>query len=302
MRTLKQEFEFAEAQKQVLTIQAGKKITKLYKQLAELMAGELSRLPKDSSFISNSIKRMYLENYIAAFDSEIDKITSQVGSSTKEDMSSMAWIIVNANQNWMNQFGMDTTRAFSAVPTDVVNYILRGQIYKGDWNFSDAIWGTNQKIKRDLREIIAKGVAAQKPTYDIAKDLEKYVNPAAKKDWEWSKVYPGTSKKIDYNAQRLARTMIQHTYQQTLRNTVKDNPFVEGFIWRSAFTERTCDLCMDRDGVFYRIGSEPLDHPNGLCWLEPAMNKSMDQIADELADWIKGSYNPALDKWAKSMY
>lgn len=301
MRTLRQEFEFAEAKKQILTIQASKRVTKMYKQLAKDMAKELEQLPKDSPFISNSIKQMYLENYITAIDSEIDKLTQEIGVTTKADMEKISEIVVKANKDWMNQFGMDTTKAFSTVPTDVVNYILSGDIYKGNWNFSNAIWGNNRKTKDDLREIIAKGVAAQKPTYDIAKDLEKYVNPSAKKDWEWSKVYPGTSKKVDYNAQRLARTMIQHTYQQTLRATCKDNPFVDGFIWRSAFTERTCELCMDRDGLFFKTGSEPLDHPNGLCWLEPAMNKSMNEIADELADWVHGSSNPALDKWAKSI-
>lgn len=301
MRTLKQEFEFAEAKKQILTAKTVKQITKLYTQLEKQLAEKLNKLPKESPFISNSIKRMYLENYISAMDLEIDKLTQQVGSTTKNSMQSIAEILVRANKDWMNQFGMDTTEAFSTVPTDVVNYILNGDIYKGNWNFSNAIWGDNRKIKEDLREIIAKGVAAQKPTYDIAKDLEKYVNPKAKKDWEWSKVYPGTKKKVDYNAQRLARTMIQHTYQQTLRITCRNNPFVDGFIWRSAFTERTCELCMDRDGVFYEKGSEPLDHPNGLCWLEPAMSKSMDQIADELADWVNGKDNPALDKWAKSM-
>ena len=302
MRTLKQEFEFAEAKKQMLTIQATKRITKMYKQLAKDMAKELEQLPKESPFISNSIKQMYLENYIAAIDSEIDKLTQEIGTSTKADMEKISEIVVKANKDWMNQFGMDTTKAFSTVPTDVVNYILSGDIYKGNWNFSNAIWGNNRKTKDDLREIIAKGVAAQKPTYDIAKDLEKYVNPAAKKDWEWSKVYPRTSKKVDYNAQRLARTMIQHTYQQTLRATCKDNPFVDGFIWRSAFTERTCELCMDRDGLFFKVGSEPLDHPNGLCWLEPAMSKSMNEIADEFANWVNGGSNPVLDKWAKSMY
>lgn len=301
MNSLKNEFEFAEARKQRLTLQASHRITKIYKEAAEKLTKDLSALPKDR-LISRQIQKMYLENYIAAFDREIDKITEEVGAETRQDMSNMADIIVKANNNWTKQFGLNTSEAFSTVPTQVVNEILQGKIYKGDWTFSKAIWGNNQKIKKDLREVIAKGVAAQKPTYDIAKDLEKYVNPTAKKSWDWSLVYPGTSKKVDYNAQRLARTMIQHTYQQTLRAVTKDNPFVDGFIWRSALTERTCDLCMDRDGMFFGKGSEPLDHPNGLCWLEPSMKKSMNEIADEIADWVNGADNPALDNWRNSMF
>ena len=302
METLRQKFEFAEAKKQLLSYKSAKRITSMYKNLAEQMAKDLESLPKDSPYISDSIKRMYLENYIAAFDSEISRLSENTGNRIKEDMTEMSNIIVNANKDWMNQFGMDTTKAFSTVPTDVVNQILEGKIYKGNWDFSSSIWGTEQKVRKDLREVIAKGVAAQKSTYDIAKDLEKYVDPSAKKDWNWSKVYPGTSKKVDYNAQRLARTMIQHTYQQTLRETCKNNPFIQGFIWRSAFTERTCEECADRDGLFFQTGSEPLDHPNGLCWLEPSMEKSMTEIADEIADWALGKENPALDKWVQSIH
>ena len=130
MRTLKQEFEFAEAKKQMLTIQATKRITKMYKQLAKDMAKELEQLPKDSPFISNSIKQMYLENYIAAIDSEIDKLTQEIGISTKDDMEKISEIVVKANKDWMNQFGMNTTKAFSTVPTDVVNYIV-GMVVAG---------------------------------------------------------------------------------------------------------------------------------------------------------------------------
>ena len=64
----------------------------------------------------------------------------------------------------------------------------------------------------DIQYIVAQGIASQKSAFDIAKDLEKYVDPSAKKDWAWSKVYPGTKKVVDYNAQRLARTMVSHAY------------------------------------------------------------------------------------------
>ena len=35
----------------------------------------------------------------------------------------------------------------------------------------------------------------------VAKDLEIYVNPNARKEWDWCKVYPKTNKKIYYNEQ-----------------------------------------------------------------------------------------------------
>ena len=53
--------------------------------------------------------------------------------------------------------------------------------------------------------------------YEIAKDLESYVRPNARLPWnlrmaDGKKIY---KKQIDYNAQRLARTLVQHGYQQS---------------------------------------------------------------------------------------
>lgn len=89
-----------------------------------------------------------------------------------------------------------------------------------------------------------------KSAFDIAKDLEEYVDPKAKKSWDWKKVYPGVSSKIDYSAQRLARTMPAHAYQQSLEATVKNNPFIDGYIWHSGTGKRTCEICRERDGKF----------------------------------------------------
>ncbi|WP_219666859.1 hypothetical protein, partial [Clostridioides difficile] len=68
---------------------------------------------------------------------------------------------------------------------------------------SDRIWSNIDKTKKDLDYIVSRGLAEKRGSYDIAKDLEKYVNPKVKKDYDWSKVYPKSNKKIDFNAYRL---------------------------------------------------------------------------------------------------
>ena len=148
---------------------------------------------------------------------------------------------------------------------------------------------------------MAAGVAANKSAYEIAKDLEQYVNPNAKKEWDWSKVYPGTTKKVDYNAQRLARTMVSHAYQQSLLATTKHNPFVTGYRWRSAHVSRTCELCNERDGQVYSADDLPLDHPNGMCTFLVELSGSLTDVADRLGNWVNGAEDPELDNWYKSM-
>ena len=152
-------------------------------------------------------------------------------------------------------------------------------------------------MQDEINSIIAKGVAGNLPVYDIAKDLQKYVNPSAAKSWEWSKVYPNSRKKIDYNAQRLARTMVSHAYSQSVIDTAKNNPFIRKVEWRSAFAHgRTCDICADLDGQVFDPSDVPLDHPNGLCTLIPVVD-DLDSVASRIGDWANGKEDKELDKF-----
>ena len=140
-----------------------------------------------------------------------------------------------------------------------------------------------------------------KSAFDIAKDLEEYVDPKAKKSWDWKKVYPGVSSKIDYSAQRLARTMPAHAYQQSLEATVKNNPFIDGYIWHSGTGKRTCEICRERDGKFFAKGKLPMDHPNGRCTFI-TKGQSMMDISDRLADWVNGKSDKGIDKYMEDLY
>lgn len=209
--------------------------------------------------------------------------------------------VIEAARSFNDSIGLTIEKAYMNVPKTIVDTLVSGQLYKGDWSLSYAIWSDVQNKQNDIVKIVAKGIGENKSAYEIAKDLEKYVNPNARKDWDWSKVYPGTSRKVDYNAQRLARTMVSHAYQQSLERVCKYNPFVTGFIWHAAMTERTCELCASRDGQFFEKGGLPLDHPNGMCTFEAAIPDDMDKIANRLAAWANGKEDKALDVWYQDM-
>ena len=188
---------------------------------------------------------------------------------------------------------------FSKIPKKAMNEILFGKAYKDRKGLSERIWLDTKKFNKDIDYIIAEGIANKKSTYEIAKDLEKYVNPKASKDWEWSKVYPNTNKVVDYNAQRLARTSIQHAFQQAQKRSCAKNPYVEKIRWLSSNSSRTCELCNSRDNQLYDIKDVPLDHPNGLCTTIPEITMSYEEIAEELKAWVNGEANTKLDKWFK---
>ena len=216
-------------------------------------------------------------------------------------MKKTAEAIVGDNIDFLKEVGMPVQGAFSHVPDEVVRAVATGQIYEGKWSLSRAIWKNTRRTQKDVQSVIAQGIAQNKSTYDIAKDLEKYVDPSAKKDWDWSKVYPGTAKKVDYSAQRLARTMVSHAYQQSFVRTTQKNPFVTKYKWVSAGGARTCEICAARDGVEYSKTDLPLDHPNGMCTFIAVIEDSMTDIADRIADWALGGSDPELDTFARTL-
>ncbi|MEE1301474.1 MAG: ADP-ribosyltransferase, partial [Bacteroidales bacterium] len=97
-------------------------------------------------------------------------------------------------------------------------------------------------------------------------------------------------------AQRLARTLVQHGYQQSFVATTQKNPFITEYIWRSNGS-RVCELCLARDGKHYKKDELELDHPNGMCTMEPVV---ADDMVDQLANWFNssdGTY-PDIDEFA----
>lgn len=186
---------------------------------------------------------------------------------------------------------------FSTIPQKAVDELMSGGIYKRFAGLSERIWDYQKKYMRDISVVINRGIIQQKSAYELSKDLEKYLNPNAAKPWNWSIVYPGVNRQVDYNAQRLARTAVTHAYQISFMRATHDNPFVEAYKWLSSNSSRTCPICAERDGKIYDKDSVPLDHPNGMCIIVAVISKSYEEIGAELGDWAAGENNPAIDRW-----
>lgn len=287
------------AERQKLTTEQSREIERLYKDLAKKAAKEAEKLK--SSTRSGRLRAIELGKLEKKLQGEADKIGAILESSIPSAMKKAAAGVVSDATAFNEKMGLDIKGAYSHVPTDIVETLVSGKLYKGKWSLSKSIWADVAKTQADISKVVAEGIALNKSSYDIAKDLEMYVDPSAKKPWDWSKVYPGTKKKIDYNAQRLARTMVGHAYQQSVMATCKDDPFVDGIEWISGHTSSSCELCEKRDGKIFPADQLPLDHPNGKCSFAPAVSKSLTQISDELADWVQGKPNPEMDKWYDSI-
>lgn len=282
-----------------------RKITKFYRDAAAEVQQRILQLENQYG-VTASLK---LENYIQLerhIQGTYDALVSQIETSVTNTMRLTSKTIVDEYLNVLYGLGVPEGDYMINVPNSVVNAILTGTVYTTpdnlgyrapNWGLSKAIWSDNKRTLSDIHTVIAKGVVQGKPTYEIAKDLERYVVPGATKTWDWGKVYPGTKKTIDYNAQRLARTLINHSYQQTYKEVGDKNPYINYYVWHSVFEHgRTCQICMDMDGMRFRKDSDtsgiypypemPLDHPNGLCYF--TYDAEISTLAEDAAAWVRG--------------
>ena len=293
------DFSDAETQRNRLSEAQAKSIRDLYREASKEVGRWAERAPRVPS---DALRKEYLNRLQGEINRELRGIERQLDGTVRNNMTEVFQATGVDAKAFAQNFGLSIQGAYSHVPTEIVRAVASGQLYEGNWTLSRALWLNTVETQRDVQNIVAKGILENRSAYDIAKDLEKYVNPDARKDWDWSKVYPGTRKVIDYNAQRLARTMVSHAYQQAFVRTTQKNPFITKYEWRAAETERTCQLCLDRDGQYFAKDDLPLDHPNGMCTFLAVIEDDFNTIADRLADWANGNEDSALDDWAKDLY
>lgn len=293
-------FKDAEAARDAIMVSQKKEIAALYESWADEI-GERAKYYSHKSTASAPVSERYYRELQKQLRQTSQEVSNEVYKKIKSNIYTVADAVVLDNVKWLESFGFSSAglnAAFSYVPHEIVQNLVTGQIYDSGWSLSSRMWGDNEQTLKDIYQVMAKGLAENKPIYEIAKDLESYVRPSAKLPWnlrmaDGKKIY---KKQIDYNAQRLARTLVQHGYQQSFIATTQKNPFITEYVWRSNGS-RVCDLCKARDGVHYKKTELPMDHPNGMCTMEPVV---VDDMIDQLADWFNspdGTY-PEIDEFA----
>lgn len=300
-----------------LTSERLRNIKKQYEKVYENVVTELGTT-------GDRIRENELKQIKDNIESQLVSLNQNLEKDIKSDINLMSLVTVQEKRKYLKTIGFKESlvkNAFFYVPPRVVASISQGLVYEGDWSLSSALWGYNRKTQKTLNNIISNGAAQGKSAYDIALDLEKYVLPESKKksrvieSWRYKdgkKVkdtfYFGN---VDYNAQRLARTMISHAYQQSFEAVNKNDPFIIGYKWiTSNFHGRVCEICKERasqndyglgSGVFPK-NELPLDHPNGMCTFLAVFDTSETKIEDKIGKWIQASYGtyPEIDRFAES--
>lgn len=295
-------FKDAEKAKAAIMKSQQKEIKDLYVKWADDI-GKKAEMYAKKTTPSSALQETQMKTLKKQLTAASKQISNEIYGIIKNNMYLMSNAVVGDSKKWMKSLGFEDEAAnmmFTNIPDSTVRNIITGQIYDSGWSLSKAIWSDNEKNLKDIYAIVGKGIAENSSIYDISKELETYVNPNKKLPWNFKgkdgvKIF---KKSVDYNAQRLARTLVQHGYQQSFIAVTKDNPLVEEYLWL-ANGSRVCPICKARNGKHYSKDNLPMDHPNGMCTMVPVINNNM---IDDLADWVKNpDKNSKLTKFAKKL-
>lgn len=277
----------AEQYRDNLMLQSEAEVRKFYEHSYVIISNRIERL-SDRTDESSVARRMYFEELRGEIQQQLNYIDGNLNTLITGNVNDMIVNTMSVNSAYLNSMGFNYYTTNPAIIADMSNRILTGQLYGGNWTLSDAIWSNSAAIQGEISRIISRGILQGQSTYQIAKKIEKYVNP------NYSRVVAsGTRGRVDYNAQRLAKTTIQHAYQEAFVRATQNNPFIIGYKWETSGAANVCQLCMDREttdeyglgeGVFPK-DDLPLDHPNGNCTFSIVSVYSEDEIHDMVDDW-----------------
>lgn len=309
-----------------LILEARKKKLKIYKSSYREIIKIYQDVAKELDLKALKSKRGSLTEKVALdYKKQIDKTLKDLRkvlySKHKGNFEAAAKAASEIQLSFFNRigktYGADIAKGFenifSRVPKEVINEIISGGFYKDNMGLSDRIWWDIRKMDKDFNYMLKRAIAEKKSAADFAKDIQRYVKPGARKTIEWNKVYGGTSKKqVEYNALRLARTSINHSYFETNRRSSKMNPYVDGIKWELSeqhferqirpYGRDECDDFAEQNDYDLGVGVFPEDeipvpHPNCLCYQYSLITKKLPEIGKELRSWLDGADNQMLDSW-----
>lgn len=282
-------------------------IINLYREATDDLADRAAAARK------GSLTERWADEYAQSLAQRAAELEAGLYDVTLQGLKRSAELPAIAMGQWWEAVGGQSFRDAFAMPQDnVLAGIIEGGFYKDNQGLSRRIWRLADSFEKDIGYIVQRGIAEKKSALELARDLEQYVKPPAAREWDWGKVYPNLSgKKVDYNAQRLARTAINHAYFLDNVRVCTENPFVTAMHWdlSNAHDERQvipfgpdeCDDYAEHDEGLgegnFKPDELPCPHPQCLCAQWAVIPESLEDIGRQIGAWASGEPDELLDEW-----
>ena len=301
-------FQVEKARKELLKLvnKTDKDLLKVYREAGQMIEARLRRVKKDSA------TEAYLKELQKTLKIYEEELRIQIKKVIQTSMFDAAYSATIVNIEYFEKLGQDEiTKAvknlYVRLGEEAVRTMISGQYYKDGLTLDNRIWRLTKKNAESIQRLIEVNLLKGANARELAKLVDKYSkNKINKKTLE-----DGISSKLSYQASRLARTSLTHSFNETIIRNAKANPFVMGIKWNlspSHFTrqvekwgEDICDEYANQN--LYRLGQgvfpikeTPIAHPNCLCYLTEE-TVPINEARETLVDWVNGKEVTILDKW-----
>lgn len=289
--------------KKDLLVRQQNEIIKVYqKAYMDIINKGLKKAGNDPKKIDKLTK-----SYIMQLYDELDDLVTKYNKDISDEIYNLQrQIMYSYFDPSFQEFRAKVDKLVDITNRKVINQMIQGNIYHDGKGLSDRIWDTaktsGNKMSIAINSCIAQGMGAA----EMSQNLKEFAM-GGHHTWSRNKIREklgdGYARKygsggLDYEALRLARTTLTHQAQISVINSSKVNPYLQFVKWHSDHQAgRTCQQCIDRDGQLFKIDEVPLDHPNGMCWIQPVYSidgkteATPEQIAKDMKAWAEGSKN-----------
>lgn len=275
-----------------------KELLRLYKKLASQLSNEIATCRTSS-------QDAYLRKLNEIVEVNINQLNSQLSAMVKANVETSSQI-ASTVENFYYKSITDNVALSTMFNSMVLNTsrktvlkLIQGGYYKDGTTLDKRIWNVTRKNAKDIDTLIKVNVLRGANARTLAKQVDNYVNPL--KRTEAKTIVSGMNSKVSYQAQRLARTSITHSFSETTIENAKSNPFNLGIKWNLSASHSIrmhgkTDECDDYAGRIFKPNEIPIQHPNCMCYFTEE-NEDIDKAIREIKSWSKGEINPKIDKW-----
>lgn len=289
--------------KKDLLVRQQNEIIKVYqKAYMDIINKGLKKAGNDPKKIDKLTK-----SYIMQLYDELDDLVTKYNKEISDEIFNLQrQIMYSYFDPTFQEFKAKVDKVVDVTNRKIVQQMIQGNIYHDGKGLSDRIWDaaktSGNKMSIAINSCIAQGMGAA----DMSQNLKEFAI-GGHHTWSRNKIREklgdGYARKygsggLDYEALRLARTTLTHQAQIAVINSSKINPYLQFVKWHSDHQAgRTCQQCIDRDGQLFKIDEVPLDHPNGMCWIQPVYSidgkteATPEEIAKDMKAWAAGEKN-----------
>lgn len=284
-----------EARKKFLKLnkQQEKELLRIYQELAK-------QLSKEISICRNSSSKQYLNEMGKTVQYYINELNIKLSKTIEDNIKYSSQIASSTNLAYYESITDDIklksmfNKSVIKTSSNTVKKLVQGSYYEDGKTLDHRIWNITKKNAKDIDTLIKVNISKGANARELAKQVEKYVNPL--KRTEAKTIVSGMNSKVSYQAQRLARTSITHSFAETTIENAKNNPFNIGLKWNLSYSHPRHDICDSYVGKVFQPEDAPLQHPNCLCYFTEE-NVPIEDAIKELKAWSNGKVNNRLDKW-----